>query len=76
MLCNRYVKFDAFLNHCLSLGFDKVATGHYARLAHSPNIQLEMAEDQNKDQTYFLAQVHQKNFKHAMFPLGSLLKPR
>jgi tRNA-specific 2-thiouridylase len=66
VLCNREVKFDVFLETALSLGADKVATGHYARLDSFTNengeevYQLLAGKDNNKDQSYFLCQLSQK----------------
>ena len=81
VLCNREVKFDVFLETALSLGADKVATGHYARLDSFTNengeevYQLLAGKDNNKDQSYFLCQLNQKQFSKALFPIGELTKP-
>lgn len=58
--CNRHIKFDALLQHALAQGADLLATGHYARVAQSPEggaAQLLRGRDPSKDQSYFLAQV-------------------
>ncbi|NEQ69078.1 MAG: tRNA 2-thiouridine(34) synthase MnmA, partial [Symploca sp. SIO2D2] len=76
VMCNREIKFGAFLDYAIDQGFDSVATGHYARLdptAATPSI-LEGA-DPNKDQSYFLALMKPKQIAHAVFPVGHLLKP-
>lgn len=82
VLCNREVKFDVFLETALSLGADKVATGHYARLDSFSNekgeelYQLLAGKDNNKDQSYFLCQLNQKQLSKALFPIGELTKPQ
>lgn len=81
VLCNREVKFDVFLETALSLGADKVATGHYARLDSFTKengeevYQLLAGKDNNKDQSYFLCQLSQKQLSKALFPIGELTKP-
>ena len=81
VLCNREVKFDVFLETALSLGADKVATGHYARLDSFTDengeevYQLLAGKDNNKDQSYFLCQLSQKQLSKALFPIGELTKP-
>lgn len=81
VLCNREVKFDVFLETALSLGVDKVATGHYAMLDSFTNengeevYQLLAGKDNNKDQSYFLCQLSQKQLSKALFPIGELTKP-
>lgn len=75
ILCNKYIKFDAFLKFALDQGFTKVATGHYARVQHdTENSVLLRGEDDNKDQTYFLCQISQESLRHAYFPIGELQK--
>ncbi len=75
ILCNKYIKFDAFLNFAIQNGFDMVATGHYARVRHdeSESIMLR-GKDNNKDQTYFLCQLSQEALSHTYFPIGTLEK--
>lgn len=81
VLCNREVKFDVFLETALSLGADKVATGHYARLDSFTDengeevYKLLAGKDNNKDQSYFLCQLSQKQLSKALFPIGELTKP-
>ena len=72
VLCNREIKFDAFLQVALRYGADYVATGHYCR--KEGNRILEGA-DPNKDQTYFLCQLTQEQLSRALFPIGHLTKP-
>lgn len=76
ILCNKYIKFDAFLNHALELGFDYIATGHYCKKGeYQGQAALLKAKDLNKDQSYFLAQVSQKAIDRSLFPLGDITKP-
>jgi len=77
ILCNKEIKFRSFLEHALTLGAERVATGHYAHLTTSTidgRLELRKARDQTKDQTYFLSTLAQHQLAHAMFPIGSLLK--
>lgn len=76
ILCNKEIKFRAFLDHALALGAEAIATGHYARLGQdqSGHLLLE-ARDKNKCQTYFLHQLDQQQLGHSLFPLGELTKP-
>jgi tRNA-specific 2-thiouridylase len=75
ILCNKYIKFDAFFQYAMDQGFDAVATGHYADLDDDGFVWLKKAADQGKDQTYFLAQVPKERIAKTLFPLGSLTKP-
>jgi tRNA-specific 2-thiouridylase len=80
VLCNREIKFDAFVEEALKLGADKVATGHYARveeieIGNQKIFRLLGGLDKNKDQSYFLCQLNQQQLSKAMFPLGGLAKP-
>ncbi|MHB1677468.1 MAG: tRNA 2-thiouridine(34) synthase MnmA [Sulfuriferula sp.] len=75
VLCNAEIKFKAFLDYALSLGADKIATGHYARISSSENgVQLRKAIDLSKDQSYFLYRLNQAQLSKSMFPLGELHK--
>lgn len=74
ILCNREIKFRAFLDHALGLGADYIATGHYARIRREPTVQLHKGRDPNKDQSYFLYLLDQSQLGHALFPLGDLEK--
>lgn len=69
--CNQTIKFDLFLDHCLSRGADLIATGHYARLRNGI---LFRAEDFVKDQTYFLYRMPDKALSATLFPLGDYRK--
>ncbi|WP_339233093.1 tRNA 2-thiouridine(34) synthase MnmA [Oceanobacillus sp. FSL W7-1281] len=77
VMCNKEIKFKAFLDHALSLGADYLATGHYAQVARDENgsIQMLRGADDNKDQTYFLNQLSSDVLEKVMFPLGHLPKP-
>jgi len=76
VLCNREIKFRAFLDHALGLGADWIATGHYARVTRDPDgCRLRLCADPNKDQTYFLYLLDQSQLRHALFPLADLTKP-
>jgi len=80
VLCNREIKFDAFLKIALELGADYVATGHYCRkgeeLVNGQTVyKLLAGKDKNKDQSYFLCQLSQEQLSKALFPIGELTKP-
>ncbi len=80
VLCNREIKFDAFLKAALDLGADYVATGHYCRkdavtVDGRPVYRLLAGADPNKDQSYFLCQLSQQQLEKALFPIGELRKP-
>lgn len=75
--CNRHLKFDTLLQKALMLGYDYIATGHYARIEQDPDTGrylLLRAADQTKDQTYFLSCLNQQQLAHTKFPLGTLTK--
>jgi tRNA-specific 2-thiouridylase len=74
VLCNREIKFKVFFEKARLLGADFLATGHYCQVDSSG--QLLRAIDQNKDQTYFLYAVEKSVFKHVLFPIGHLPKPK
>lgn len=88
VLCNREIKFDAFLKAAQKLGADMVATGHYCRRAPLmdaegkqvvidglPQWRILEGVDPNKDQSYFLCQLTQEQLGKALFPIGDLTKP-
>ena len=81
VLCNREIKFDAFLGTARELGADRIATGHYCRCDQvqtatgQPMYRLLAGSDPNKDQSYFLCQLSQEQLSKALFPVGGLLKP-
>ncbi|MFC1602462.1 tRNA 2-thiouridine(34) synthase MnmA [Pseudomonadota bacterium] len=75
VLCNREIKFKAFLDYALTLGADYIATGHYARTVQKPDgVRMQRGIDEGKDQTYFLYMLGQPQLRHSLFPLGNLLK--
>jgi tRNA-specific 2-thiouridylase len=75
VLCNREIKFKAFLDYALQLGANYIATGHYARIGrNNDSCHLLQAADDNKDQTYFLYLLDQHQLAHSLFPLGELQK--
>ncbi len=75
--CNEKIKFAAVLDRARALGFDAVATGHYARLVTGPDglVEMHRAEDMGKDQSYVLGVLTQEQLRGAMFPLGDTPKP-
>ncbi len=88
VLCNREIKFDAFLKAAQKLGADMVATGHYCRreplldtegkqvmIGGQPQWRILEGVDPNKDQSYFLCQLTQEQLGKALFPIGRLTKP-
>lgn len=80
VLCNREIKFDAFMDAALKLGANYVATGHYCRKEiivkdNQPVFRLLAGSDPNKDQSYFLCQLNQYQLSKALFPIGHLHKP-
>lgn len=76
VMCNKEIKFKAFLDHALKLGADYLATGHYARvIVEDGETKMLRGVDSNKDQTYFLNQLSQDQLSKVMFPLGHLTKP-
>ncbi|MCK0470942.1 tRNA 2-thiouridine(34) synthase MnmA [Halalkalibacter sp. APA_J-10(15)] len=75
VMCNKEIKFKAFLNHALTLGADYVATGHYAQVEwRDGRAHLLRGRDENKDQTYFLNALSEKQLSKTMFPIGHLPK--
>lgn len=79
VLCNREIKFDVFMDLALSLGADFVSTGHYCRkdeieVGGEKIYRLLAGDDKDKDQSYFLCQLSQKQLSRALFPIGNLKK--
>lgn len=75
ILCNREIKFKAFIDYAKMLGADYIATGHYARLdRESGHTWLLRGRDESKDQSYFLYAVPETQLCHALFPVGELEK--
>ncbi|WP_367341865.1 tRNA 2-thiouridine(34) synthase MnmA [Limosilactobacillus sp.] len=77
VICNKEIKFKAFLDYAKKLGADYIATGHYADLRRDAdgNMHLMRAKDQNKDQTYFLSQLDHEQLDKVLFPLAHYTKP-
>lgn len=76
VMCNKEIKFKAFLDYAMTLGADKIAMGHYAATKTDEEgvVHLLRGADANKDQTYFLNQLTQQQLQRAIFPLGELEK--
>jgi tRNA-specific 2-thiouridylase len=74
IICNREIKFRAFLDHATTLGAEYIATGHYARIERHPEVRLLCGLDRDKDQTYFLHTLNRAQLSRSLFPLGELQK--
>jgi tRNA-specific 2-thiouridylase len=77
IMCNKFIKFGLFLEKAMLLGFDYLATGHYARIQNSKDKishKILRAKDLNKDQSYFLAQISAKVLDKILFPIGNYTK--
>lgn len=73
--CNRYLKFGSLLDKARAMGFDYLATGHYAKIENTGDTwHLTRPEDKNKDQTYFLYPIKKNDLQRVLFPLGNLSK--
>jgi tRNA-uridine 2-sulfurtransferase len=80
VMCNREIKFGLFLEKAFAMGADFVATGHYVKIkktlkAGQASSALFVARDKNKDQSYFLWTLTQKQLAHCLFPIGDYVKP-
>lgn len=75
--CNRQIRFRHLLQNALALGANYLATGHYARVTHTPEgvSVLRQAGDKQKDQSYVLSVLNQDQLQHALFPIGEYSKP-
>jgi tRNA-uridine 2-sulfurtransferase len=73
--CNRAIKFGALLSRARQLGFDYVATGHYARIREGGQYELLRAVDREKDQSYMLYMLQQEDLARLLFPVGEYAKP-
>ena len=77
VMCNKEIKFKAFLEHAMNLGADYLATGHYARVEfRDGEYKMLRGIDENKDQTYFLNQLTQEQLSKVMFPIGDIKKSK
>jgi tRNA-specific 2-thiouridylase len=79
VLCNKHIKFGVWLDWALKNKYDYLATGHYSKSIKSVKlkvhkVRLMCAKDNDKDQTYFLHQLNQKQLQHVIFPIGDYLK--
>ncbi|HHT51386.1 MAG TPA: tRNA 2-thiouridine(34) synthase MnmA [Eubacteriaceae bacterium] len=75
VMCNKEIKFKAFLEHALKIGADYIATGHYAQVDYKDGeYRLLRGVDANKDQTYFLCALNQYQLSKAIFPIGNMDK--
>lgn len=77
IMCNKEIKFKLFLEKALTIGADKIATGHYARIKKDKNniYHLLKGKDRNKDQSYFLYTLNQNQLSKTIFPIGEYNKP-
>ena len=73
LMCNKYIKFDSFIKEAKKLGAEYIATGHYAKTKDG---HLYRGIDQNKDQSYFLAQLSHEQLENVLFPIGDLEKDK
>jgi len=77
VMCNKYIKFGGFFDFAMKRGADFVATGHYARVKNTKGkTQLLAGRDKNKDQSYFLWTLTQKQLQKTLFPIGDIDKPQ
>lgn len=77
VICNKEIKFKAFLDHALSLGAEYVATGHYARVVkENGEVHMLRGRDRSKDQTYFLNQLTEEQLSKVLFPIGGMEKSK
>ncbi|MEO7403577.1 MAG: tRNA 2-thiouridine(34) synthase MnmA [Burkholderiales bacterium] len=75
VLCNAEIKFKAFLDHAITMGANRIATGHYARVRErAGRLELLKALDASKDQSYFLHRLTQAQLSRTLFPLGEIEK--
>lgn len=76
VMCNKFIKFGVWLKKSQSLGFDFMATGHYAQIEKTKQGEYSLieAQDKEKDQTYFLHQLTQGQLSHTFFPVGKYTK--
>ena len=74
--CNKHIKFGKLYDSAISLGYDTLATGHYANIEKcGDNYYLKKAKDSSKDQSYFLWGIKKELLPHILFPLGGFTKP-
>ncbi len=78
VFCNKYIKFDSFLDFARSQGCDMIAMGHYAKRVKGEDglYYIHKADDKKKDQSYFLSQINEDQIASCLFPLSEIEKPR
>ena len=77
ILCNKEIKFAAFLDHARNQGADAIATGHYVRSGgNNQSVTMLRGLDTNKDQSYFLYTLNQEQLRPSLFPVGEMEKPK
>lgn len=74
VLCNKEIKFKAFLDFCLEIGAEQIATGHYCRVNKMFGTRLLKGRDERKDQSYFLCTLEAKQLERVEFPVGGYTK--
>ncbi|MGI6665211.1 MAG: tRNA 2-thiouridine(34) synthase MnmA [Christensenellaceae bacterium] len=74
VLCNKEIKFAAFLDYCMATGADLMATGHYCRVNKYDGVRLLKGRDERKDQSYFLCALEARQLEKAIFPIGGYTK--
>ncbi len=74
VMCNRFIKFGELMDYAKNLGYDFLATGHYARVKGNKQFRLLMGKDKKKDQSYFLYNLTQKKLAQIIFPVGDYQK--
>jgi len=74
IICNQKMKFEIFLQRAIAMGFDCIATGHYANIERAQHLRLKKSTDKTKDQSYALFRLNEKKLKKILFPLGELSK--
>ncbi len=77
IVCNKHIKFGKFLDKAVELGFDYVATGHYAKIEkHNGRFVVKKADDETKDQSYMLWSLSQEQLSKVLLPLGDFTKDK
>jgi len=74
IICNQKMKFEIFLQRAIAMGFDYIATGHYANVERAQHLRLKKSTDKTKDQSYALFRLDEKKLEKILFPLGELSK--
>jgi len=74
VMCNREIKFPLFWKKAKAMGADFMATGHYAQVHKNTEYELLAGKDKEKDQSYFLYNLKEKDLEHILFPVGGYIK--